>query len=226
MLSSQIIPPINLPNFSSSPLFSPSPSPSPSPSRSSSRLPSRSPSPSFLVPALDLDPSSLSFLPLVSDHPLLSPLPSVSDSLSLSLFNGLNFFRELCLLNNQTIKFFILPHSDEQSMDVNQELNNISLDVSLGKDSNNNISILPNTKKNIQSLKQSLDTLISEKAINCFFVVEDTKTHIAFINKNINKFNKDSILAKTYSDAQRELEKLKQQIDPLTVCVILDMNFP
>ena len=226
MLSSQIIPPINLPNFSSSPLFSPSPSPSPSPSRSSSRLPSRSPSPSFLVPALDLDPSSLSFLPLVSDHPLFSPLPSVSDSLSLSLFNGLNFFRDLCFLENKNIKIFILPHSDEQSIDVDQELNNISLDVSLGKGLNNNISILANTKKNMFSLKQSLDILIAEHAIDCFFVVEDMNTNIAFINKNINKFNKDSILAKTYSDAQRELEKLKQQIDPLTVCVILDMNFP
>ena len=76
------------------------------------------------------------------------------------------------------------------------------------------------------SLKQSLDTLIAEHAIDCFFVVEDMNTNITFIKININKFNKDFILAKTYSDAKRELEKLKQQTDPLTVCVILDMNFP
>ncbi len=119
-----------------------------------------------------------------------------------------------------------MPHSDEQSIDVDQELDNIFLDVSLGKDSNNNISILANTKKNMLSLKQSLDTLIAEQAIDCFFVVEDMNTNITFIKININKFNKDFILAKTYSDAKRELEKLKQQTDPLTVCVILDMNFP
>tara|TARA_B100000427_G_scaffold155457_1_gene129224 strand:+ start:8514 stop:8912 length:399 start_codon:yes stop_codon:yes gene_type:complete len=132
----------------------------------------------------------------------------------------------LCFFDNKNIEFFILPHSDEQSIDVDQELDNIFLDVSLGKDSNNNISILANTKKNMLSLKQSLDTLIAEQAIDCFFVVEDMNTNITFIKININKFNKDFILAKTYSDAKRELEKLKQQTDPLTVCVILDMNFP
>ncbi|MBA95828.1 MAG: hypothetical protein CMP21_08950 [Rickettsiales bacterium] len=206
---------------SRSPSISPPTSPPTSPATSPPTSPISS-LPSTLQLPLPLDSASeLDLVPNTTLNLNSSLVPVLHQS-----FNGLNFFRDLCFLENKNIKIFILPHSDEQGMDVDQELNNISLDVSLGKDSNNNISILPNTKKNIQSLKQSLDILIAEHAIDCFFVVEDMNTNIAFINKNINKFNKDSILAKTYADAQRELEKLKQQTDPLTVCVILDMNFP
>ncbi len=81
---------------------------------------------------------------------------------------------------------------------------------------------------NSLSLGEGVDRCFNtaSDATNAIFIVEDTKTHITFINKTINKFKKDSIFSETYTDAKKELEILKQKRDPLSVCVILDMNFP